>query len=241
MMNWKWNTPLQVTFRVYRSRDIFQIITFQCPMFTTGNCSWPKTCMPAPGVCLALLAASERAPGLLLLHSASSSPHQREPLTCAQVREPGCKNPTWTDIRKSHGLGGKPYKPKSLAVCYRTEISLLRCLQTQGNLSPSLFMAHAPTSHTWNGPSWQESPGLLQGEPHGVCREREWHPDGDEVCQQDIKQVSKLASEHLVLPTSSLPQCVCFIWQKIQRLGYSSRYFQKHLSLAFAFPLSLQL
>lgn len=40
MMNWKWNMPLQVTFRVYSSQDIFQIITFQCAMFTTGNCCW---------------------------------------------------------------------------------------------------------------------------------------------------------------------------------------------------------
>lgn len=131
-------------------------------MFIIGNCSWPKTCMvttdhstsrsvPCP--------AGSTWQGTW----AAAAAHQSEPLPCAQVRESGCKSHTWTDVRKSRGLGGKTYKPKSLAVCYRTEISLLKYLQTQENLSPTLFMAHPPTSHTWDTHSWQKNPWVPAG------------------------------------------------------------------------------
>lgn len=163
MMNWKWNMPLQVNYRVYSSQDIFQIITFQCPVFTTGNCSWPRPVwwlQTSSRVGFAVLAASERAPELL--HSAPPlSPEWASHLCTSQGV--WCKSPTWIDIGKSHGLGGKPYKPKILAVCCRTGISLLGHVQTQENLSPTLFMAHAPTSHTWDAQSWQESPQAPAG------------------------------------------------------------------------------
>lgn len=160
MMNWKWNMPLQVTFRIYSSQDIFQVTTLQCLMFTTGNCPWPKTCTvtPAAAECLALLAASERVPELLLLHTASSSLHQSEP----EVRESGCKSPTWTDIGKSHGLGAKPYKAKSLAVCYRTEICWDVCKLRKTCLPPCpwlMFPHPTPEMPTAD----RRAHGLLQG------------------------------------------------------------------------------
>lgn len=49
------------------------------------------------------------APELLLLHTTSSSPHQVSSHLCTARSQ----SPTWTGTRKSHGLGGKPCKPKS--------------------------------------------------------------------------------------------------------------------------------
>lgn len=127
MMNWKLDVPLQATFMFYSNQDILQITTFQCPLFTGGNCYWPKTTdhftsRSIPWPCCHHLTrylsccCYRRPPPLC----------KSEPLTCTQFRESGRKSPTWTDFRKNHGLGGKTINNQQAWLSPLWDLSLLQ-------------------------------------------------------------------------------------------------------------------
>lgn len=112
---------------------------------------------PPPGVCPALLAASERVPELRV----PQPPPLFTRVSLSLVHKPGspgAKVPLEQISRRATVWEENHINQKAWLCVTGQESPCWDICKLRKNLSPTLFVARAPTSHTWNAHGWQKSP-----------------------------------------------------------------------------------
>lgn len=138
---------------------------------------------PPPGVCPALLAASERVPELRV----PQPPPLFTRVSLSLVHKPGspgAKVPLEQISRRATVWEENHINQKAwLCVTGQESPCWDICKLRKKSVSHLVCGSCSHIPHLKCPRLTEEPMGSCRADPHCVCQEREWHPEGDEVCQ----------------------------------------------------------